>query len=210
VSVFSVGASPTPPAGDAGAPPPTHGPGRTGLRVSWWVVVGVLLVVWALVSQVVTLRNRTNALTTQVAALESRIAVPVPVLPTTPPAAPVPPVDAEAARRSVVEAVGVVFAAAPTLEQRLPFVNGSTAAAPEFAPLVEAASRGPCAGATPVVTDVRFTSDDTARAEFRVDGTTVPAAQGYRFSADLVRGVERWQVTAASVVTFAQLAQSFC
>jgi len=76
--------------------------------------------------------------------------------------------------------------------------------------LVEAASRGPCAGATPVVTDVRFTSDDTARAEFRVDGTTVPAAQGYRFSADLVRGVERWQVTAASVVTFAQLAQSFC
>lgn len=195
------------PEGDGSGP---TGPTTRGFRVPWWLVVVVILVVWALASQVMTLRNRTNELTAQVAALESRITSPLPVVPTTAPALDIPPADSEAARRAVNEAVRVVFAAAPTLEQRLPFVAGPPDLAPVYAPLLAALSRGPCAAAVPVLTDVRFTSDDRAMAKFRAEGTTVAAARDFLFEADLVRGTERWQVTAESVGRVAELAAAYC
>ncbi|MFZ4519166.1 MAG: hypothetical protein ACOYOP_12305 [Microthrixaceae bacterium] len=177
------------------------------------VAVALIAAVALLADQVRTDRDRTALLDDRVAALESQVRSLSPEFPAVQPLPGTPevtPADAEAARRSIDEAVRSVFSAGPPVEQRVAWVTGSANPGALFAPLLEAFSKPSCAGAVPVVTAVGFTSDGTATASFRVDGTTVKAAAGNTLGAELVRGPERWQVTAESVQNLARLAAPYC
>jgi hypothetical protein len=61
-----------------------------------------------------------------------------------------------------------------------------------------------------VVTDIRFTGDDTASVTFRFEGSGVSGAEGVTFTGGARRGPQRWLVTTDGIDRVADTATGFC
>ena len=128
-----------------------------------------------------------------------------PVLTTAPPID-LPPPDAEAARRSINDSYRAVFSTATPPEQWRTYVAEPGDQGARLSTL----RSGRCSGATAVVTDIRFTGDDTASVTFRFEGSGVSGAEGVTFTGGARRGPQRWLVTTDGIDRVVDTATGFC
>ena len=193
----------------AGAPLqlPTDPPGG-GSRVPTWLVVLAVVGLVVLLVQMASLRSQVGDLERQVQDLQGR-AQPAPPLAT--PATPAPPMDlpppdAEAARRQISDAYTAVFSPGTPPELWSALVLEPA----DLGPRLQALGAGPCAGAAVVLTDIRFTSDDSAVVTFRFTGSGLAAADTITFAGGARRVDGAWRVTGSSVQSVLDTAADFC
>ena len=117
-----------------------------------------------------------------------------------------PPPDADAARRAIVGTFALLFGES-TAEQRQ-FLLTTPSDLPDR---LQALAGGPCAGALPVVTDIRFLDDDRAEVRFRFEGAALPqAASGFSFDGVVVRVDGRWLIDPMAPLRALDLGAGVC
>jgi hypothetical protein len=183
-------------------PPPS-------VLVSWarWFMVFAVVALALLVWQLLALRGQVASLDDKVTNLRDAAQPAQPPAPvTTAPPVDLPPPDAETARRSINDSYKAVFSTATPPERWRTFVADPGDQGARLSTL----RSGRCSGATAVVTDIRFTGDDTAAVTFRFEGSGVSGAEGVTFTGGARRAPDRWLVTTDGIDRVVNTAAGFC
>ena len=199
---------PAPPRSADRVQPPPQGGQRRGAPMWVTVLMGIALVV--LLVQVNNLRADVSQLRLDLNNAQSAASAPSfdsdVTAATVAPPLDLPPADGEAARRAINDTYRMIFDPATPAEVWPTLLTEPGDLGRQLADF----RTGRCAGATAVLTDIRFTGDDNAVVTFRFDGSGIAGAEGFPFQGGARRNGPGWQATPEGVAAVVNTARSMC